>query len=85
MASLRVWNSLNNSAKEALELHEGRYAADFGGLGIEQSVEPDTVFEAAEALVNAGIEVKAASQAKVIVLAQEHEVAFDDWAPLRMI
>lgn len=79
MATLRVWNSLNNTAEEALELAEGYYVADFGGLPVQQSVDADHTLEAAQALIDAGIELKATTQAKIIVTAQQQRVAFTDW------
>lgn len=79
MAILKVWNSQKHTAEQALDLKEGVYVADFG-IRIQQSVESDHTLEAAQALIDANIEVTAASQAKIIVLAQEKGVAFTDWA-----
>ena len=81
---MNVWKSTDNSPEQALDLPKGSFAADFGFL-VQQSVEPDHVLEAALALVETGKSVVAASQAKIIVAAQENGVAFTDWAPLKMI
>ena len=55
----------------------GRYCAVFGGILIEQSVEPHHVLEAAQALIDTGSEYKLCSQAQVIVKAQQkNEIIF---------
>ena len=82
--TLKTWNSKKNSLEEALELPKGRYVADFGGLRVDQSVELDTVVEAAQAILDSGQEITVASQAKLICKAQELELAFQDWAELSM-
>jgi hypothetical protein len=78
---INVWDSTINSAEEALSLPEGKYIS---GIGIEQQVERETTLEAATAIINGGLQVKAATQARIIVKAQERGVAFQDWTPLRM-
>lgn len=79
MATLKVWDSKINNAAQSLELPEGRYAADFGFL-VEQSVNPDYVLGAAQSIIESGESVTVASQAKLMVLAQEKGLAFTDWA-----
>jgi hypothetical protein len=76
---MNVWDSTIHSSEQALELPQGSYAADFGFL-VEQSVNPDHVLEAAQAIKNAECDVKAATQAKVMFLAQDKGLAFTDWA-----
>jgi hypothetical protein len=81
--SIKIWESNQNTLAEALELPEGRYVADFG-INIEQSVEPHHTLEAAKAFVDNGIEIIVASQAQLIVEAQKNQIAFQDWAPLKV-
>ena len=80
--SIKVWNSTVNAAEDALELPKGRIAADVG-FWVEQSVDPDDVLEAAQALVDAAIEVKVASQAKLLVVAQQKGLALQEWGEIR--
>ena len=75
---MKVWNQ-SNSVEEAFELPEGRYGADFGFV-VEQSISPHHVLEAATAIKESGKACTVASQAQLIVKAQEMGVAFTDWA-----
>jgi hypothetical protein len=52
---------------------------------VEQSVEPDYVLQAAQALINSGKTFAVASQAGVIVKAQELTDVFDTWAHLVLV
>ena len=74
----KIWTQ-NDSIEAALNLPEGRYAADFGFL-VQQSVSPDNVIEAAQAFKESGKEVMVASQSALLVKAQEEGIAFQDWA-----
>ena len=78
-----LWTN-EKTIEDALTLPEGRYCADFG-IRIEQSVAPDRVIEAAQAIKNAGVQVTVATQAAILVKAQELGVAFTDWAPLKLM
>lgn len=79
--ALKVWNSKKNTAEEALNLPKGRYCADVG-FNVEQSVQPDYTLEAAQALIDSGVDKTVASQAKLYVVAQESGVYFQDWGKL---
>jgi len=94
-----IWTQSGTIA-EALGLPEGRYAADVWveqganpehtyaadvGLWVEQDVDPEHTMIAANAIKNSGEEVMVATQAGLIVKAQELGVAFTDWCPLRTI
>jgi hypothetical protein len=79
---MKVWTQ-NNTVEEALSLPKGRYCADFG-FRVEQSVEPDHVLLAAQALIDGNIQVTVASQAAIIVKAKQAGVAFENWAELSM-
>lgn len=72
------------TVQDALKLPVGKYCANFG-FYVEQSVEPDHVLQAAQALLNSGESFAVASQAGVIVKAQELTDAFDTWAPLILV
>lgn len=80
---MKVWTQ-DNSAGEALSLPKGTYCANFGFL-VQQSVEPDYVLQAAQAIIDNNIQIKAASQAAIIVKAKQAGVAFDTWAELSLI
>ena len=81
---MKIWTQ-NNTIEEALSLPEGSYAADFGFL-VQQSVNPDHVLIAAQAIKENNIECTVASQAGLLVKAQESKVAFTDWAAtLRLV
>jgi hypothetical protein len=82
MVMIKTWNSQTNTIEEALDLPKGSYAANFGFL-VEQSVNPEHVLEAAEAIKNHEINAIVASQAGLICKAQELGVAFQDWAELK--
>lgn len=70
---------------DALNLKEGRIAADFGFL-VQQSIDAQNVFDAATALVESGKEFKpCVTQAAVMIQAQETGVCFTDWARLQAI
>lgn len=79
---MKVWTQ-NNTVEEALSLPEGRYCADFG-FKVEQSVEPDHVLLAAQAIIDNKIQCTVASQAAIIVKAKQAGVAFDSWAELSL-
>lgn len=68
-----------NELEDALSLPTGRWYAHVFGMAVEQSVKPRYVNEAVEGLKNAGIEVKAFSQAEIIVKAEKAKVAFQGW------
>ena len=74
----------NSSIESVNQLPVGRYAADFGFL-VEQSVNPENVLIAAQALLNSKQEFVVASQAGLLVKAQQMGLAFEDWAPLKTI
>lgn len=80
---MKVWTQ-NNSVEEALSLPEGTYCANFGFL-VQQSVEPDYVLMAAQAIIDNNIQCTVASQAAIIVKAKQAGVAFDTWAELSLI
>ena len=80
---MKVWTQ-SNSSEEALSLPKGTYCANFGFL-VQQSVEPDYVLMAAQAIIDNNIQCTAASQAAIIVQAQQSGVAFESWAELRLI
>ena len=80
---MKVWTQ-NNSVEEAFSLPEGTYYANFGFL-VQQSVEPDHVLMAAQAIIDNNIQCTAASQAAIIVKAKQSGVAFDTWAELNLI
>lgn len=82
--AVNTWNSKENKPAEILSLPEGRIAADFGFL-VEQSISPDNVLDAAIAVCEAELDLTVATQAKLMVLAQEHELAFQTWAPLKLM
>lgn len=75
---MKIWTQ-DNTVAEALELPEGRMAADLGFL-VQQSVSPDNVLIAAQAFKDSGEPITVATQAALIVKAQEQEIAFTDWA-----
>lgn len=79
----KTWNPIQGKAEGALDLLEGRYAADIGFM-VEQSVQSDHVLEAAQALADAKTNKVFASQAGVIVKAQELGLAFQDWGKLTL-
>lgn len=80
----KIWKTTENSVEDALNLPEGSFAADFG-FWVEQSVSPDRVLEAATAFKEQEVEVTVASQAALIVKAQEKDIAFTDWAKLAVM
>jgi hypothetical protein len=82
--AIKIWNSATNVAEDALELPQGRIAADVG-FWVEQDVNPDDVLEAAQAVIDAKVEVKVASQAKLLVVAQEKGLALQTWGEIRAI
>ncbi len=77
--SFKVWNSQVNTIEQALDLPKGSYAADFGFL-VQQSVDPNHVLEAAQAVKDSGEPITVATQAKLMVVAQEKGLAFTTWA-----
>jgi hypothetical protein len=77
-----TWNSLTDSANDAFNLPEGRYATSFGFL-VEQSVEPDKVLEVVEELKAKSIDITAATQAGILVKAQKAGL-LQDWAELEL-
>lgn len=77
---MKVWNSKTHTAEQALELPEDRLMAAVFGMNIEQGVDPDKVLEAAAALIESDLDFTLATQAKVMVTAQEKGFAFQDWA-----
>ncbi len=88
--SIKVWNSATNAAEDALELPKGRIGAyleweENCGIWVEQTVDPDDVLEAAQALIDANEEVKVASQAKLLVIAQEKGLALQSWGEIRVM
>lgn len=66
---------------ELSTLPKGRYIANVG-FNVEQSATPDRVMEAVTALKESGKEFAVASQAALIVKAQDLGVAFQDWGKL---
>jgi hypothetical protein len=74
----------DSAVQDAFKLPKGKYCADFG-FYVEQGVEPDHVLQAAQALLSSGESFAVASQAGVIVKAQELTDAFDGWAPLILV
>ncbi len=81
--AIQVWNSKTNTAVEALQLPAGRLVANFSGLKVEVSDNtPDNVLAAAEAVVNAGLDVTVATGAKLMVVAQQNNLAFENWGIL---
>ena len=81
---MKVWTQ-NNSVEQALSLPKGRYCANFASLCFQQSVEPDYVLMAAQAIIDNNIQCTVASQAAIIVKASQAGVAFDTWAELSLI
>jgi|GEM_PF-4006052 len=81
---MKVWNSLTNEPQDATQLALGRYYISANGSCVEKPVQASDTLVAAEALVDSGIGVKATSQAQLIVLAQEHQVAFTDLEKLTL-
>ena len=79
---MKTWNQ-TNTVEQALELPTGSYYANFGFL-VLQSVKPEHVLEAAAAIKESGLEITVASQAGLIVKAQENELAFESWAELKL-
>lgn len=79
---MKIWDSTIHKAEQSLEIPKGRYVADFGIL-IEQTVNPNDVLLAAKALIKAETKVKAATQSKILVAAQESGVAFSNWAEIK--
>jgi hypothetical protein len=79
---MQVWTQ-DNTVQEALQLPVGSYAADFGFL-VQQSVNPKHVLEAAQAFKESNTEVMVASQAGLLVKAQEAGLAFETWAPIKV-
>lgn len=77
---MAVWNSLKNTAEDALSLPEGSFAADFGFL-VEQSVNPETILTTVTELKEKQIEIIAASQSGILVKAQENGL-LSNWARL---
>jgi len=82
---MKVWNSLTNEPQDATQLALGRYYISANGSCVEKPVVIKDTLVAAEALVDSGIGVKATSQAQLIVLAQQHQVAFTDWGKLTIV
>jgi hypothetical protein len=80
---VNIWTQ-NDSVEKALELPKGRYAANFG-FWVEQSVNPEYVLIASQSIVDNKIQCTVASQAGLIVKAQQAGVAFSDWAELRVM
>ena len=80
---MSVWNSLQNTANEALNLPKGSFAADFGFL-VEQSVSPGMVIEAVTELREKQIDITVASQSGILVKAKE-EGLLEDWAELVLL
>jgi hypothetical protein len=80
---MNIWTE-NNTVEEALNLSKGRYAANYGFF-VEQSVSPALVLLAAQAIVDNKISCTIASQAGIIVKAQEAGVAFKDLSELRLM
>jgi hypothetical protein len=81
---MKVWNSLTNQAQDATQLALGRYYINANGSCVEKPVQASDTLIAAEALVDSGVGVRATSQAQLIVLAQQHQVAFTDWDKLTL-
>jgi len=81
---MKVWNSLTNEPQDATRLVLGRYYLSTNGSCVEKPVQASDTLVAAEALVGSGIGVRATSQAQLIVLAQQHQVAFTDWEKLTL-
>lgn len=81
--SMKVWTQ-SNSSEEALSLPKGAYCANFG-FWVQQSVEPDHVIVAAQAIIDNNIQCVAASQAAIIVKAKQAGVAFQAWAELSLM
>ena len=79
---MQVWTQ-DNTVQEALQLPVGSYAADFGFL-VQQSVNPEHVLEAAQAFKTSGNDIVVASQAGLMVKAQETGIAFQSWAPIKV-
>lgn len=82
---MKTWNSLTNTAEEALSLPEGSYLADFDGILVEQTVRSNHVLTAVNALKEQQIEITVASQSAVLVEAQKQKAAFQEWFPLKLI
>ena len=78
-----VWEK-GDSLSQALDLPVGRYYADFGFL-VEQSVEPHQLQEAVEAVNKSDQDGSFVSQSQTLVFAQEKGLAFDSWAPIRLM
>lgn len=85
--TIKVWTH-EMLALEALELPEGRLAADFGVL-VQVSVTPKDTVEAARAIVSfcqdTGAAFEAFSQAEVIVDAQKTGLVFQDCGVFTLI
>jgi hypothetical protein len=81
---MKVWNSLLSSTETSTQLPLGRYYINTNGSCIEKPVRPQDTLAAAEALVDSGIGVKATSQAQLIVLAQQNQVAFTELGRLSL-
>lgn len=79
---MNIWNSKTNTIEESFNLPVGRIAANVGFL-VEQSINPEHVLIAATALKNSGQDVTVASQAGLMVKAQELGLAFADWSELK--
>ena len=76
---MKVWNSTEHTAAQALDLPKGNLMANLFGMNVEQDVDPDKVLEAAQALCSSGLNVTAGTQAKIMVTAQKKDLAFQDW------
>jgi hypothetical protein len=79
----KVWTQ-DMPVDAALSLPEGRFAADFGFF-VQQSVNPDHVLMAAQAIKDSKQIVVTASQAGVLVKDSELGLMPDSWAPLKLI
>ena len=66
----------DSSVEDSLTLPTGRYYSSIASMNIEQSVKPEDVLEAAQALLDSGKSFVAATQAGLIVKAQQEGLAF---------
>ena len=75
-----IWNSLKNTAEEALALPEGDFAANFGFL-VQQSVNQDDLIDLVEELKAKKIDITSATQGGIMVKAQKAGL-LQNWAEL---
>jgi len=80
MEDTRIKWTTQDDLEAALQLPVGRWYANVFGMNVEQSVETRYLNEAINGLQNASIDIEAFSQAEIIVMAENKNVAFQSWA-----